>query len=72
MHKLTFTLVAKEANCLAVRGSRRIDNKKVLEFLGTGKIDPVIDRVLPLSEAAKAHETLENQEQFGKIVLVPG
>jgi len=34
-----------------------------------GKLRPAIDRVLPLREAAAAHERLEQAEQFGKIVL---
>ncbi|HEY7954863.1 MAG TPA: zinc-binding dehydrogenase, partial [Polyangia bacterium] len=33
---------------------------------------PVIDRVLPLSQAADAHRLLEERAQFGKIVLKPG
>ena len=34
-----------------------------------GRLRPVIDEVLPLPEAAAAHERLEAHEQFGKIVL---
>lgn len=34
-----------------------------------GRLEPVIDLVLPLSEAAEAHRRLEAKEQFGKIVL---
>jgi len=64
-------LIHKHVNILGVRGAKRIDNSTVLQFLGEGKIDPVIDRVMPLSEAVKAHEILENREQVGKIVLVP-
>jgi NADPH:quinone reductase-like Zn-dependent oxidoreductase len=41
----------------------------VLKLVSEGKLKPVIDRVLPLSECRKAHELLENREQFGKIVL---
>ena len=36
-----------------------------------GRLRPVIDEVLPLSQAACAHERLEAHEQFGKIVLTP-
>ncbi|MBW2269307.1 MAG: alcohol dehydrogenase catalytic domain-containing protein [Deltaproteobacteria bacterium] len=36
-----------------------------------GKIDVVIDRTLPLSEAAEAHRLLEARAAFGRIVLVP-
>lgn len=36
-----------------------------------GRLRPVIDEVLPLSQAAGAHGRLEAHEQFGKIVLTP-
>ncbi|MBI4511178.1 MAG: zinc-binding dehydrogenase [Deltaproteobacteria bacterium] len=41
----------------------------IVEQVKAGKIRPVIDRVLPLAEARKAHELLEGRQQFGKIVL---
>jgi NADPH:quinone reductase-like Zn-dependent oxidoreductase len=34
-----------------------------------GRLNPVIDEVLPLAEAAAAHRRLEASQQFGKIVL---
>jgi NADPH:quinone reductase-like Zn-dependent oxidoreductase len=43
--------------------------KKVLRFLGEGKLKPVIDRVMPLDDCRTAHEVLEAGNQFGKIVL---
>jgi NADPH:quinone reductase-like Zn-dependent oxidoreductase len=41
----------------------------ILKLVGEGKLKPVIDRTLPLSEAAQAHELLMDRNQFGKIVL---
>jgi NADPH:quinone reductase-like Zn-dependent oxidoreductase len=41
----------------------------VLKLVAEGKLKPIIDRVLPLADCRKAHELLENREQFGKIVL---
>ena len=41
----------------------------VLELVGRGLLKPVIDRVMPLAQAAEAHARLERREQFGKIVL---
>lgn len=36
-----------------------------------GKIKPVIDRVLPLSEAAEAHRLMDTNQVRGKIILLP-
>ncbi|HWV36997.1 MAG TPA: zinc-binding dehydrogenase [Vulgatibacter sp.] len=44
---------------------------RVVQLLGEGKLKPVIDRTLPLSEARRAHELLVERAQFGKVVLVP-
>jgi len=41
----------------------------MLEFVERQKIEPLIDRVFPLSEAVQAHEYMENQNHTGKIVL---
>ncbi len=37
--------------------------------LADGRIGPVIDRILPLSEAGKAHRAMATEGPFGKIVL---
>ncbi len=34
-----------------------------------GEVQPVVDRVLPLAEAAEAHRVLEASEHVGKVVL---
>jgi len=36
-----------------------------------GHFQPIVDRVLPLSEIREAHRALEAREVFGKVVLVP-
>jgi putative PIG3 family NAD(P)H quinone oxidoreductase len=36
-----------------------------------GTLRPIIDSVLPLAEAAKAHAKMEANQNFGKIVLTP-
>lgn len=38
-------------------------------FLFEGRLKPVVDRVFPLADAARAQERLEAAGQFGKIVL---
>ncbi|MDZ7345118.1 MAG: zinc-binding dehydrogenase, partial [candidate division KSB1 bacterium] len=45
------------------------DLLRLTEFFKTGQLRPVIDRVLPLTEAREAHRLLAQREQFGKVVL---
>jgi NADPH:quinone reductase-like Zn-dependent oxidoreductase len=42
-----------------------------MKFVETGQIRSVVDRTLPLAEARRAHELMEDRAQFGKLVLVP-
>ena len=46
--------------------------EKVRPLFASGKVKPVIDSVLPLSEAAKAHERMESSTHIGKIILQIG
>ena len=43
--------------------------KAMLEFVNEKKIEPVVDRVLPMNEAVAAHKLLESFGQMGKVVL---
>ncbi len=45
--------------------------EELLELQASGKIDPVIDLVLPFSRAAEAHQRLEKRMNVGKVILVP-
>lgn len=42
-----------------------------MKFVERGAIRAVVDRTLPLAEARRAHELMEDRAQFGKLVLVP-
>ena len=44
----------------------------IFQAVGEGRYRPVLDRAMPLSEAARAHELLEAREVLGKLVLIPG
>ena len=44
---------------------------QAMKFVREGKIRAVVDQVLPLGEARRAHELIENRAQFGKVVLKP-
>jgi len=41
----------------------------MLPLLAAGRLHPVVDRVVPLEDAATAHAAMERDENFGKIVL---
>jgi NADPH:quinone reductase-like Zn-dependent oxidoreductase len=45
---------------------------EVMKFVEAGRLRPVIDRILPLSEVAEGHRILEAREAFGKIVFSVG
>ena len=47
------------------------DFREVTTLLWNGKLRPVIDRVMPLSNGKEAYAILERGVQFGKIVLTP-
>jgi NADPH2:quinone reductase len=44
----------------------------ILDRIAQGIYSPVIDRLMPMSKVAEAHELLENRRVSGKIVLIPG
>lgn len=46
-----------------------LDLGAVVPLLARGLVRPVIDRVLPLRDAAQAHRVLESNNFFGKVVL---
>lgn len=66
-----WSLFAKEITILGAYGGTRGELAQVLKLIGRGKLTPVIDRELPLAQAAEAHRLMEGREQFGKLVLVP-
>jgi NADPH:quinone reductase-like Zn-dependent oxidoreductase len=65
-------LFAKNLSLLGSFMGSRAELYAALKLVTEGKLRPVIDRVMPLSECARAHAMLENREQFGKIVLRVG
>jgi NADPH2:quinone reductase len=45
--------------------------RDVMNLVWAGRLRPIIDRVMPLSEGRDAQALMERGEQFGKIVLKP-
>ena len=73
-HTATLDLNLLFGRHLTLLGSwmgRRRELVEVLKHVASGALRPVVDSVLPLADAARAHARLEAREQFGKVVLVP-
>jgi len=49
----------------------KADLLAAMKFIESGRIRAVVDQILPLGEARKAHELMEERAQFGKLVLLP-
>jgi NADPH:quinone reductase-like Zn-dependent oxidoreductase len=59
---------------LSVLGSTLASKSRlfhIVEQVAAGRLRPVVDRVLPLGEAALAHQLLESRAVIGKLVLTP-
>jgi NADPH:quinone reductase-like Zn-dependent oxidoreductase len=47
------------------------DMEEIVRLLGEGTLAPVVDRIFPFSEAAAAHQYLQDRKNFGKVLLQP-
>jgi len=57
---------------LSILGSTLASKERLFEIvalMGAGRLRPVVDRVLPLEDAALGHELIEGRAAFGKVVL---
>ena len=43
--------------------------ERVWPLVESGEIGPIIDEVIPIAETERAHELIESNETFGKVVL---
>jgi NADPH:quinone reductase len=48
----------------------RLFAQHVVPLLASGAVRPVIDKVFPLEEVRAAHQRIESNESFGKVVLM--
>lgn len=59
---------------LNIKGSNSFyeeDLVALLELIATGKVDPAIDRVLPLEQAAEGLALIRDREVLGKVIVTP-
>jgi len=70
--RLTLTGSTLRTRSVAEKGAiARELEARVWPLLASRQVAPLIDRTLPLGDAAEAHRLLESGEVIGKIVLVP-
>ena len=48
----------------------RLFAEQVVPLLASGAVRPVIDRIFPMADVRAAHERIESNESFGKVVLM--
>jgi len=65
-------LFFKSLSILGSTMGSRGELHQIVRLVGEGKLKPIVDRVLPLSEVREAHRIVEEREQFGKVILTPG
>lgn len=61
----------KQLEIIGTTMSSRAEFEAMLRAVFHGALQPVVDEVLPLEEAAAAHRRLEAGDVFGKLVLRP-
>jgi 2-desacetyl-2-hydroxyethyl bacteriochlorophyllide A dehydrogenase len=60
-----------ELRVLGSNGWMREDLQTLIDLIRAGRLKPVIDKTLPLSEANEAFRLIEDREIFGKVVVKP-
>lgn len=61
-------------NSIKILGSDNVSRqalREVMALAAEGRLSARVDRVLPLGQAAEAHQLIEDRKAFGRIVLVP-
>lgn len=61
----------RELTILGSDGWTREELRAVLQAIWSGRIHPVIDRVLPLAQTAEGERLLEDREVIGKVIIHP-
>ena len=65
-------LMGLGASASGIYVGSRADFEAMNRFISQHKIRPVVDRVFPFEEAAKAYDFMDNGSYFGKIVIRVG
>ncbi len=60
-----------ELQLLGSNSWEREDLTQLMDYIDGGKMNPVIDKVLPLKDASEGIRLLEEREVFGKVIINP-
>lgn len=71
IHMDSRQIFGKHLSIIGSTMAPRADFETVMKLVFEGKLRPVVDKVMPLAEAAQAETLLERGDVFGKIVLTP-
>jgi NADPH:quinone reductase-like Zn-dependent oxidoreductase len=44
---------------------------EIMQLVGDGTFDPVVDRAFPFDRAGEAHAWIQDRRNFGKVLLTP-
>jgi NADPH:quinone reductase-like Zn-dependent oxidoreductase len=64
-------LYMRRLRIIGAAGTNLTDVEKALDAAREGKIRAIIDRIMPLRDAAEAHRIVEQNQIAGKIILDP-
>jgi NADPH:quinone reductase-like Zn-dependent oxidoreductase len=61
----------KQQRLVGSYGRNRADLVAILEWVASGRLRPVIDRIFPLAETAAAFAALRERRVLGKVLIRP-
>jgi len=62
-------LFTRQLSILGSYMGTKAELRTVLKLVEQGRLKPIVDKIWPLQDAALAHEYLEKNKQFGKVIL---
>jgi NADPH:quinone reductase-like Zn-dependent oxidoreductase len=65
LHQVFF----KNLSILGNTMGRKADLIRIFDLVAAGRLEPVVDRVLPFAAIHEGHRLLEERAVFGKVVL---
>jgi D-arabinose 1-dehydrogenase-like Zn-dependent alcohol dehydrogenase len=64
-------VIVEELEILGAYATTRAELEEAMALVATGRVQPFVCEELPLKEAARAHQRLEDRQASGRMVLCP-